>query len=74
MVNWIYVRAMLTLSIIRELHTKSVDFVLAYTWVDVKTGIFLELPIGFGFEGSQSRAWINRLDKNIYGLKDTSLE
>ena len=36
-VNWMYVRAMLTLIIIRELYTKSVDFVLAYNQADVKT-------------------------------------
>ena len=46
------VRAMITLTIIRDIHTKSVDFVLAYTKADVKTEIFMELPIGFGVEGS----------------------
>ena len=51
-VNCISVRAMITLSILRELHTKSVDFFLAYTKADVKTEIFMELPIGFGFEGA----------------------
>ena len=45
------VKAMLTLSILREIHTKSVDFVLAYTQVDVKSEIFMELPIDFGVEG-----------------------
>ena len=40
---------MLTLSIIRKLHTKSVDFFLDYTWVDVKKDIFMELSISFGF-------------------------
>ena len=49
--NWMSVRSMLTLIIIRELHTKSVDFVLAYTQVDVKLEIFMELPIDFGVEG-----------------------
>ena len=36
-VNWVSVRSMLALSILRELHTKSVDFVLAYTQADVKS-------------------------------------
>ena len=42
---------MLTLSILRELHTKSVDSFLEYDWADVETGIFIELPIGFVVEG-----------------------
>ena len=35
-VNWMSVRATITLIILRELHIKSVDFVLAYTQYDVK--------------------------------------
>ena len=50
-VNWVSFRAIITLSILRELHTKSVDFVLAYTHADIKSEIFMELPICFGFEG-----------------------
>ena len=46
----ISVRAMLTLIIIGELHSKSVDFVLAYTQSDVKSELFMELPIDFGVE------------------------
>ena len=68
------VRATLTLSILRELYTKPVDFSLAYTQVDVKTGILMELPIGFGVEGAHPREWVIRLDKNLYILKDTVLE
>ena len=52
LVNWMSVRSMLTLSILRELHTKSVYFVMTYTQSDVKTEIFMELFIGFGVEGS----------------------
>ena len=45
-----HVRAMLTLIILRELQTKSVDLVLAYTQDDAKTDIFMELTIGFSVE------------------------
>ena len=62
-----------TLNILRELHTKSVDFVLAYTQADVKTDIFMELHICFGVEGACPRELVIRLDKNIYGLKDAGL-
>ena len=43
---------MLNLIILIDLHTKSVDFVLDYTQADVKSEIFMELPIGLGGEGA----------------------
>ena len=46
---------MVTLVILRELHTKLVDCVLAYTQADVKSEIFMELTIGFGVEGYHPR-------------------
>ena len=30
-VNWLYITSMISLIILRELHNKSVDFILAYT-------------------------------------------
>ena len=35
--NWMSVRAMLTIGILVEIYTNSVDFVLAYTQADLKT-------------------------------------
>ena len=67
------VRDMLALSILICLHTKSVDFVLAYTHSDVKTEICMEIPIGVGVEGARPREWVTRLDRNLYVLKDTGL-
>ena len=46
-VNWMYARSMLTLSTPIELHTKYVNFVLDYTQDDIKSEIFMKLPIGF---------------------------
>ena len=42
-VNWMSVRAMITLSILREIHTNSIGFVFAYTQGE----ILMVLPIGF---------------------------
>ena len=60
-VNWMSVRSMLTLIILRDIHTKLIYFVLAYTQIDVKTDIFVELSIGFGVEGVHPREWVIRL-------------
>ena len=58
-----FVRVIFTLIILRELNTKSVDFFLAQTQDDVKTEIFMEIPISFGVEGSHPIEWVVRLDK-----------
>ena len=62
-VNLMSISAMLTLSILRELHTKSVDFFLSYTQADVKTDIFMELNIDFLVKGDHPRECLIRLDK-----------
>ena len=52
------------LSIILEIHTKSLDFILAYNQADEKTEICMELPIGLGVEGYKPRECLITLDKN----------
>ena len=64
---------MLTLSIFRELHNKSVYFFLVYTHADVKSEIFMEITTGCGVEGDHPREWVIRLDNNLYGIKDVQL-
>ena len=73
MVNWISVRSILTPIILRELNTKSVDFVLVYAQADVKSEIFLELPIVFGVKVDHPIEWVIRMDKNLYGLNDAGM-
>ena len=46
---------MLTLIILHKLHTKSVDFVLAYNQTDVKSEIYMDIPFGFVFDGAHPR-------------------
>ena len=48
-------------------------FFLAYTQADVKSDIFVELPICFGVERSHPREWVVILDKKLYVLKDSVL-
>ena len=65
---------MLTLSILRELHTKLVYFVLAKNQAGVKLYIFVELTIDFAVEVENSREWVIIRYKNLYGLKYAGLE
>ena len=65
--------AMLTLSIIQKLHTKSVDCFWGYIQADVKSEIYMEITLCFWFDESLSREEIKSIDKNLFGLKDYGL-
>ena len=46
---------------------------MAYTQADAKSEIYMDLPLCFGVDISHPRDWVIRLDKNLYGLKDSGL-
>ena len=70
-VNWLSVRTLMAISIIHDLETRSIDFVLAFPQADLDVDIYMELPYGFDLEGR--RNFILKLNKNLYGLKNASL-
>ena len=59
---------MLELAAIENFHTKSIEFVLAYPQADHDVDIYMGLPQGFNV-GPESRSYILKLQKNLYGLK-----
>ena len=69
-VNWLSVRTLMTLSVLHDLETRSIDFVLAFPQADLDVDIYMELPYGFDFDGR--RNYILKLNKNLYGLCDAS--
>ena len=69
-VNWISVRILLALSIIHNLESKSIDFVLAFPQADLERDVYMELP--YGFEYGHKRQYVLKLKKNLYGLADAS--
>ena len=69
-VNWISVRLLLVLSLIYNLETKSIDFVLAFSQAELKRDVFMALPYGFGY--GERRQYVLKLKKNLYGLSDAS--
>jgi Reverse transcriptase (RNA-dependent DNA polymerase) len=61
---------MLIISIICRWSTWQLDFVMAYPQADISTNhMYIEIPKGFKFEGSQDTHCLHVL-KNIYGGKD----
>lgn len=69
-VNWLSVRALMILTAIHDLETRSIDFVLAFPQADLDVDIYMELPWGFDNKGNRNR--ILKLNKNLYGLKSAS--
>ena len=70
------IRLLLALCNIHKLESKSIDFVLAFTQDDLDVDICMELLIGFVVDESayvESRSYVLKLNKNLYGLKQVSL-
>lgn len=73
-VNMLTVRLLLIICKIHNLHSKSIDFVLAFPQADLEEDIWMELPLGVEFtsdDGSSCRCLL-KLKKNLYGLKQGS--
>jgi hypothetical protein len=69
-VRWMSVRMMLVLTLAEKLHSRSIDFTLAYPQADLDVDIYLELPMGFKLEGGHDKKlYVLKLKKNLYGLK-----
>ena len=63
------VRTLLVLSKIHGLHTKCIDFTLAFPQADVKVPIYLRTPPGIQLGGNSNNT-VLKLKKNLYGLRD----
>jgi len=69
-VMWFAIRMMLSLVLMHNWATLTVDFVLAYPQADVESETYIKLPRGVNFGPNISRtAHALKLLKNIYGLK-----
>ena len=84
-VNMLTVRLLLLICKIHGLHSKSIDFVLAFPQADLEEDIWMELPIGFEYDDSDDEdntgrgrvdpnksRYLLKLKKNLYGLKQAS--
>ena len=68
-VQWISIRMMLTISVIHDLYTTSIDFTLAFPQAETDVQIFMEIPLGCEVpEGD----YVCELLKNVYGLKQAA--
>lgn len=74
-VNWISVCLLLTISIMYDLPTTAIDFVLAYpqAMLPEDTVIYMEIPMGTFIDGAHRKTHVLKLRKNLYGLKQAGL-
>ena len=68
-VKWMSIRTMLTIALIKKLHTRSIDFTLAFPQADVDVEIFMTIPYGFKVVGGGNDQYMLELKKNLYRLK-----
>jgi hypothetical protein len=75
MVNMLTIHLLLALCNIHGLESKSIGFVLAFPQADLNENIWMELPTGIVVSGKsdKSRAYVLKLKKSLYGLKQASL-
>jgi len=74
-VNWISVRFLLIVAQVLDLNTQAIDFVLAFPQADLDVPVYMELPAGMELTGygNRSNNYVLRLKRNLYGLKNASL-
>ena len=75
-VNMLTVRLLLAMCNIHKLEFKSIDFFLAFPQADLDVDIWMYLTIGFVVDEAaygESRSYVLKLNKNLYGLKQASL-
>ena len=70
------VQLLLALCNIHNLKSKYIDFILAFSQVDLDVDIWMEIQIGFVIDEvthGDSRSYILKLNKSLYGLKQDYL-
>jgi histone deacetylase 1/2 len=74
-VNMLTVCLLLALCHIHGLHLKSINFVLAFPQTNLDVDIWMELPMGIVIDScaSDSRGYVLKLKKSLYGLEQASL-
>ena len=60
------------ITILEDLDTRSMDFVLAFPQADLDTDVYMELPFGFEAPDGQRNAYVLKLNKSLYGLKQAA--
>ena len=68
-VTWFAIRLLLVIVIILNLASKQIDFVMAYPQAPIEMDMYMELPTGIETKFGNSRDYVLKLIRNLYGQK-----
>ena len=72
-VGWASVCLLLLIASINKIPTRSIDFVLAFPQATLDVPVYMELPYDFTPESGNRRGMVLKVIKNLYVLKNASL-
>ena len=67
--KWSTIRLILTLAAVHQWHTRQLDYVLAFPQAPVERELYMEVPKGFEIQGENSKEYLLKIQRNIYGQK-----
>jgi len=68
--TWASIRLILIMAITNNWQTRQIDFVQAYTQANVECdNLYMEIPKGFELNGTNTKDYVLKVEKNIYGQK-----
>ena len=70
-VNCISVRSILAIVSKHEFPTRSIDFVIAFSQVDLDVDVFIDPPLRMIVDRKRGE-WVLKLNKSLYGIKQES--
>ena len=67
--KWSTIRMILSLASVHDWHTRQLDYVLAFPQAPVERELYMEVPRGFEIQGGDSKDYLLKIQRNIYGQK-----
>ena len=71
--SWNSIRTLLIVSALFGWHTKQIDYVLAFPQAPVGREVYMKIPGGFQIEDGDTRDYVLKLHRNVYGQRDSGL-
>ena len=69
--TWNAIRLLLTLVTVNNWHSRQLNYVLAYPQAPVEKELYMEIPKGFHVEGGDTKYYVLKIHRNIYGQKQS---
>jgi hypothetical protein len=67
--SWNSIRTLLIMSALHGWHTRQIDYVLAFPQAPVERDIYMQIPSGFRIDDGETRDFVLKIHRNIYGQK-----